>query len=338
MASLIHIAEIAALLTAAYILGWAIGYAARRLTAAKPAVAAIPASRLAAATGEAPDALVKAPIIVPVANDPPPPVPQPAAPVLVEPAPVVAPSPAPVAEPVIEVVPEIKPVVIAAVAELPPLLPEPTEPAPSPGPEPLPESEPAAPFTAAPALRPGIAWAGEIKGREAARFELPIVAEPEPVAVARVEPPPVEPPPVEVPAPTPEPEPVAVEEPIRAPELEPAAVEPTPEPIAPEPPPSEPEPAAAPPPPPIVHDEDAAMRAIEGGWSRVRARAMPGSPELADVGAAVAAAQTAVEQVLARAGIDPQASPHTGKPRGPAAAARRRQGQSQADQRLGRVG
>ncbi len=58
------------------------------------------------------------------------------------------------------------------------------------------------------------------------------------------------------------------------------------------------------------------MRAIEGGWSRVRARAMPGSPELADVGAAVAAAQTAVEQVLARAGIDPQASPHTGKPRG----------------------
>jgi predicted flap endonuclease-1-like 5' DNA nuclease len=74
-------------------------------------------------------------------------------------------------------------------------------------------------------------------------------------------------------------------------------------------------PAPAAPPPP-VYDEDAAMRAIEGGWSRTRARAMPGAPELADVGAAVAAAQSAVEQVLAQAGIDPEAGKHAGKPAG----------------------
>src|SRR5690606_8689235 len=48
--------------------------------------------------------------------------------------------------------------------------------------------------------------------------------------------------------------------------------------------------------------------AIEGGWSRVRARALPDSPELSDVGAAVAAATTAVERVLATAGIDAESS------------------------------
>ena len=42
------------------------------------------------------------------------------------------------------------------------------------------------------------------------------------------------------------------------------------------------------------------MRAIEGGWSRTRARAMPDAPELHDVGVAVAAATAAVEQVLSQ--------------------------------------
>jgi NADH-quinone oxidoreductase subunit E len=76
-----------------------------------------------------------------------------------------------------------------------------------------------------------------------------------------------------------------------------------------------PEPQPAPPPPAPV-DEDAAMRAIEGGWSRTGARALPGSPELSDVGAAVAAAQSAVEQVLAKAGIDGESPGHVGRPKG----------------------
>ena len=77
---------------------------------------------------------------------------------------------------------------------------------------------------------------------------------------------------------------------------------------------SEPVPAVAPAPagttapaPPAtlaVPDEDAAMRAIEGGWSRRAARALPDKPELTDVGAAVAAAQVAVEQALAKLDAD----------------------------------
>lgn len=67
-------------------------------------------------------------------------------------------------------------------------------------------------------------------------------------------------------------------------------------------------------------DEDAAMRAIEGGWSRRDVRAMSGAPELPDVSAAVSAAQVAVEQVLARnrtAGTADERSPAGfGKPRG----------------------
>lgn len=51
------------------------------------------------------------------------------------------------------------------------------------------------------------------------------------------------------------------------------------------------------PPPP---DEDAAMRAIEGSWSRTHARALPDAPELTDLGVAVAAAQSAVAEAIAR--------------------------------------
>jgi len=68
-------------------------------------------------------------------------------------------------------------------------------------------------------------------------------------------------------------------------------------------------------------DEDAAMRAIEGGWSRRQTRAMSDAYELTDVSAAVSAAQMAVEQVLAANGIDPaeqgmRAQAAFGKPRG----------------------
>ena len=72
----------------------------------------------------------------------------------------------------------------------------------------------------------------------------------------------------------------------------------------------------APAPQPASVDEDDAMRAIEGGWSRRQTRAMSGAPELGDVGAAVAAAQLAVETVLARSGIDAARSSDLGKPRG----------------------
>jgi predicted flap endonuclease-1-like 5' DNA nuclease len=94
-------------------------------------------------------------------------------------------------------------------------------------------------------------------------------------------------------------------------------VEPSAPPIEPEP---RPEPVVAAPPssaePTPVYDEDAAMRAIEGGWSRVGARAMSEAPELSDLGAAVAAATTAVEQVLAKAGIDIDTATSEERPKG----------------------
>jgi hypothetical protein len=43
MASVIHIAEVAAILAGAYLVGWLLGYAAHRLLARQPVVAVIPA-------------------------------------------------------------------------------------------------------------------------------------------------------------------------------------------------------------------------------------------------------------------------------------------------------
>jgi len=62
--------------------------------------------------------------------------------------------------------------------------------------------------------------------------------------------------------------------------------------------------SAAPEPPADPAAEDDAMRAIEGGWSRRRVRAMTDRPEMIDVSNAVAAAQTAVQKVLAQTEID----------------------------------
>src|SRR4051794_15801237 len=78
MGTYIHIAEIAALLFVAYVAGWLIGYFAKRIAAGAPQTdAVIPPARLAAATGsgQSADALVKAPVVVPVSDAPPPPVP-----------------------------------------------------------------------------------------------------------------------------------------------------------------------------------------------------------------------------------------------------------------------
>jgi NADH-quinone oxidoreductase subunit E len=130
-----------------------------------------------------------------------------------------------------------------------------------------------------PAMKPGEAWSGEVRGRTAEAVAAP------PAAEAAAEPAPQ----IDVPL-----------------TIDLGAVGPDStygEPVMPVPPPA-----------PV--DEDAAMRAIEGGWSRVGARAMSGAPELSDVGAAVAAAQSAVEQVLARAGIDAEGSGQAARPKG----------------------
>ena len=116
MGTYIHIAEVAALLFVAYVVGWLIGYAAKRIAAARrETVATIPAERLAAVTGDASpaDALVKAPIVVAVGNASPPPTPAMAAAiepvkarvtsdgaVLVEATPIVAAAPVAPPEPV----------------------------------------------------------------------------------------------------------------------------------------------------------------------------------------------------------------------------------------------
>jgi predicted flap endonuclease-1-like 5' DNA nuclease len=225
-------------------------------------------------------------------------------------------------------------------------------------PEPVPEPEPVlapaerlAPVpnapSAMPSSRPGVAWSGAIKGREASPFErvaevatntepdgqgpasapagldvsllesladelevdepaLPVDQLDQLVAAAESS--------TQIPA-TELAEPLAAElpEPAAAAIIEPVAAGPLL--------PPEPEvPAGASPPRRSEFDEDAAMRAIEGGWSRRQTRAMSDAHELTDVSAAVSAAQLAVEQVLAANGIDAgdgtRAQSSFGKPRG----------------------
>ncbi len=154
--------------------------------------------------------------------------------------------------------------------------------------EPVAEAEPAPDAEPAPAAEP----------------EPMPAAEPEPVPVAAVP----EPPPASPRSSWPEgdrPRPVAAAN-FVLPKGPPRPVAPPPVP-APEPPaPTPPAPA------PVVEetDEDAAMRAIEG--SPLRSVAQP--PELADVSAAVNAAQVAVESVLARS-IGEALASDLGKPR-----------------------
>jgi len=205
-------------------------------------------------------------------------------------------------------------------------------------PEPIPgEPEPATALIAMPSSQPGVAWAGAIKGREASPFErvAGVVSDPvdegsgrEPAGLdvtlldsladeLQVDEPALPIDQLDALA-----EPAVKSEPLAATEM-PAPVEdsvPTPAPeaaiVAPEP-----IPELAPPAPQREFDEDAAMRAIEGGWSRRQTRAMSDAYELTDVSAAVSAAQMAVEQVLAANGIDPaehgtRAQAAFGKPRG----------------------
>ena len=332
MSSLIHIAEIAALIAMAYVVGWAIGYVVHRLVTrpATAAEAAISPERLAAAMGEAPDALVKAPIIVPVANDPPPAPPSPVAPapepsslaevVAIAAAPVIA-TKAPIIDSVPPREPALPPVTIAPVVTPPDPFPRP-EPAQvepvaiAPEPPPVAEPEP---------IDPAMAAGPELNLGPLPAPVLTVEPEPrrEPEAVRAIDP---EPQPAPIVPPEPEPVPFTATPALRPGEawsgeikgraaapFAPAPVEPEIplEPATAEPPPEIAPAAIVPPAPPPEYDEDAAMRAIEGGWSRVKARAMPNAPELHDVGAAVAAATAAVEQVLA--GTSPHAN---GKPKG----------------------
>lgn len=307
---------------------------------AQPAKAATPISGLDSLKTLSTDAPLMTPELAVAAA----PVPEP---VMVEAAPVErVEEPAPAAVPEVVATPEPAPVVVAEepapVAAIVPDLEPPPAPEPEAAPEPIVVQPPPMPAT-----RPGVAWAGAIGGREAAPFE-PAAAPSAPAEA--VEPEPSEPAPTpEVPAfnievlgliadklkqvddldqpvpaaadvpaplvdvPTEATAPVTVE--AAVPDVQPATEgEPALEPVA-----AVTEPAAATPPKPF--DEDAAMRAIEGGWSRRASRSLPDAPEMTDVSAAVSAAQMAVEQVLARNGVD-AAEPESraqaafGKPRG----------------------
>lgn len=341
-----------------------------------PAEPAIPAP--APIEPEAPEV---ASIVEPAAVEPVTAEPVTAAPVADEPVTAVGPStPAtePVPTPIVE--PEAVEATPAVAAEEPfpaPVIEIPTE---APAPDAVPETEASKPM-AMPSSRPGVAWSGAIKGREASPFARVGDADTAaPAAAAETQSPagldvalldnlaaeletdepglPVDQldqmaaaaesnatPAVDVAdnaeaaAPVTEVsneavEPIsaiyepspAISEPTAAtPELPPAVAEaPSQEVGAPETSTVPEEPAApvvAAPQPPRQFDEDAAMKAIEGGWSRRQTRAMSDARELTDVSAAVSAAQVAVEQVLAANGIDAgeqgtRAQASFGKPRG----------------------
>ena len=265
--------------------------------------------------------------------------------------------PAVVEEPVLIVTPGLEAALVAvpvAVAPVPPA-PEPELAATAPVVAPVPEPPPAPVIPPMPASRPGVPWSGEIKGHAAAPHvsEAPVAdapaasvaATPEPVpvldapaiivrepmvpTVADVEPAAQIEPAVESAGATPESDLLsAVTVALEALTPPPAPEEPAAQPDSLEtlPPPPEvveaaTEPSPLPPSAKAEYDEDAAMRAIEGGWSRRAARAMPDQPELIDVSAAVAAAQSAVQQVLAKTGLDAEstearASAAFGKPSG----------------------
>ena len=193
-----------------------------------------------------------------------------------------------------------------------------------------------------PASAPGMPWAGSINGHEAQKFAPDAVVgaiSPPPLDEAIEEPdaaldvallssiadrlkldqpealvdgglpvadaPPAPQPPIPPVADAPALEAAVPAQPQIAPRAAPAAEQPRPS--EPEAPTLSPPAVAVPPPAPPRRptlDEDAAMRAIEGGWSRRDVRALGDTPELTDVTAAVSAAQVAVEQVLARNGVD----------------------------------
>ncbi|HZY49836.1 MAG TPA: hypothetical protein VFE64_08650 [Devosia sp.] len=247
----------------------------------------------------------------------------------------VEPGPAPV-KPRIRVAPATRAGEIAAQPPLPQSAEPP--PAPPPPPEPLAGSE-VIPTPPMPASTPGVPWAGAIKGHEAEKFTS--ASEPEATRVADLSDPDET---IDEPdaaldvtllssiadglklgpalsAAGHGDDAAAADEPLAppapAPKEDEAAVSPSPEPVVvhAEPAWSAPEPIAPasqqvsapsvePPPRRPALEEDAAMRAIEGGWSRRDVRALGDAPEMTDVTAAVSAAQVAVEQVLARNGVD----------------------------------
>lgn len=289
---LIHVAEIAVALFLAYMAGWLIGYVAHRLAAPtrKPAVAA---TELAAASVEAQPAA--AAVAAEAAKEP-------------TPKPVVE-----AAQSVAEVSPaaETRPpsmtaeIVIPKAVSFEPLLKAATEPAKVQGVTPANADDLTALWPADAAVTAEV----EAAPLETVVTEVPVefaAVEVEPksveTAIWRVEPiadAPPEPPPAPAAA-APEAPIVSSAAPAASPGLAwsgeikgHAAVKHE----APPPPGTKPEPPV-PPAVPRVDDEDAAMRAIESGWSRRSARALPGAPELSDVGAAVAAATSAVEKAL----------------------------------------
>ena len=278
---LIHIGETAALLLIAYSMGWVVGYVARRGSAAtrqKPA-AVIPADRLAAAKGEVPaaDALVTAPIVAPLKPAPLPkvsPLPEQAVTILGELGKLAVPDQPPVATIAMDTTTPTEPEQVASAA-------------------PAASSEAAVAIAAETSPLPDIATNvidAAAKSEAAAEppsaiAEAPVPAAPEVSAVPAM------------------PANRAGEAwageirghaSARHDQLLQGQAE------AEVPPPQPVEEPAAQIQPRLQPDEDAAMRAIEGGWSRRDAHALPDEPELIGVVAAVTAAQSAVEKALAK--------------------------------------
>ncbi|HZY67728.1 MAG TPA: hypothetical protein VFE52_04030, partial [Devosia sp.] len=289
MGSVIHIAEVAAILTVAYLLGSSLGFMARwaaeQRRSARAAMSETPAEQQPEAVLA--DPLVKAPVIDPVPQTAPPafvvteasepatppepiphPTPVPAAPVELPALRDAGPQPITAASTPFEAGPAEQPIETAAARLV-------NQPPPAPA---LVEEVAKTAPVAAPATVPGQAWSGLLRGQEST----PLRRQEPPTAI----------------------EPVPAERPAEVPltiDLGPVGPdalygEPV---LPPQPEPEVPLPAEAmtfgpePQPAPMEEiDEAAAMRAIEGGWSRVQARALPDEPELSDVGAAVAAAQS----------------------------------------------
>jgi predicted flap endonuclease-1-like 5' DNA nuclease len=188
MGLVFHFAEIAVLLAIAYAAGWGIGYGLHWLLGQPQPVAVIPPERLAAVTGVAPaseappaEAPAIAPSIAEAASAPPPP----ASPGLeISPEALAAlEAPARAAPPAVHMTPltpAVEPTAVPAATVAEAVVREPAEL--------TPVAVPAGPPPLQPASRPGRAWAGQRKGREAEQFEPPVVVPaapvPETVAVA----------------------------------------------------------------------------------------------------------------------------------------------------------
>jgi predicted flap endonuclease-1-like 5' DNA nuclease len=180
---------------------------------------------------------------------------------------------------------------------------------------------PTIPVEAAPASTPGVAWTGEINGHIAPLHAAAVMGD-SATAIRAATPDetaerPASPPLVMEPAPAVSDEQLPIgDENVASVPAEPMTMHVSVAPpmsevtfpdseLTPAPERTEPMSASAPDAALTAPDEDAAMQAIEGGWSRSRAGAAVSNSGLAEVAAAVAAAQTAAQQAIELTGTPP---------------------------------